>query len=147
MSTSPPPTLPIKSSNDPQPTPQEFGIDIVGEDNRTIIHHKVAAKVFCVFGPEDLQSLPIQSQGNRRVSLQSQLAASQATQNTALGGMGGPRVGKSGLTFDHILSRLQQELAKSRETGSELNSLTGAMVDIQDTLGGSLVSCSILGKR
>ena len=47
--------------------------------------------------------------------------------------------GKSGLTFDHILSRLQGELQKSRETGAELHSLTGAMGDIQDTLSGSLV--------
>ena len=42
-----------------------------------------------------------------------------------LGGMGGmPRqrecepLRKSGLTFDHILSRLQGELQKSRETGA-----------------------------
>ncbi|KZP07502.1 hypothetical protein FIBSPDRAFT_902029 [Athelia psychrophila] len=27
----------------------EFGIDIVGEDNKTVIHHKVAASVVCVF--------------------------------------------------------------------------------------------------
>ncbi|KAI0324737.1 hypothetical protein GY45DRAFT_1230501, partial [Cubamyces sp. BRFM 1775] len=26
----------------------EFGIDIVGEDNKTIVHHKVAARVVCV---------------------------------------------------------------------------------------------------
>ena len=32
---------------------QEFGIDIVNEDNRTIMHHKVAAKAYCVFGLED----------------------------------------------------------------------------------------------
>jgi hypothetical protein len=32
---------------------QEFGIDIISEDNRTIIHHKVAAKVYCVFNAED----------------------------------------------------------------------------------------------
>jgi hypothetical protein len=48
--------------------------------------------------------------------------------------------GKSGLTFDHILSRLQNELQKSRETGAELHGLTGAMSDIQDTLGGAMVS-------
>ncbi|KAG9006813.1 hypothetical protein FRB94_000409 [Tulasnella sp. JGI-2019a] len=120
----------------------EFGIDIVGEDNKTIIHHKVAAKVFCIFTHEDLQSLPMHQQqgGNRRPSLQSQLQAASQVQNSALGGMGAPRAGKSGLTFDHILSRLQTELAKSRETGSELNQLTGTMVDIQDTLGGSLPS-------
>lgn len=59
-----------------------------------------------------------------------------------MGGMGGsmrPPGNKSGLTFDHILSRLQGELQKSRETGAELNSLTGAMNEIHDTLGGGLV--------
>lgn len=32
---------------------QEFGIDIVSDDNKTIIHHKVAAKVFLVLSHED----------------------------------------------------------------------------------------------
>jgi hypothetical protein len=61
-----------------------------------------------------------------------------------LGGMGGGSLGgratKSGLTFDHILGRLQNELQKSREVGAELNGLTSAMNDIQDTLGGGVVS-------
>ena len=60
-----------------------------------------------------------------------------------LGGMGGASLGartnKSGLTFDHILGRLQSELMKSREVGAELSGLTNAMNDIQDTLGGSVV--------
>lgn len=58
-----------------------------------------------------------------------------------MGGMGGGMrpPGKSGLTFEHILSRLQGELQKSRETGAELHTLTGAMNDIHDTLGGNLV--------
>jgi hypothetical protein len=47
---------------------------------------------------------------------------------------------KSGLTFDHILSRLQGELQKSRETGAELQGLNGAMGDISETLSGVLVS-------
>ena len=61
-----------------------------------------------------------------------------------MGGMGGSMrpPGKSGLTFDHILSRLQGELQKSRETGAELHSLNGSMNDIHDTLGGTLVSHS-----
>jgi hypothetical protein len=33
--------------------PQEFGIDIVGEDNKTLIHQKVAARVICVFNEAD----------------------------------------------------------------------------------------------
>jgi hypothetical protein len=49
-------------------------------------------------------------------------------------------LGKSGLVFDHILSRLQGELQKSREMGASLYNLTGPMDDIHDTLGGSLVS-------
>ena len=66
-------------------------------------------------------------------------------QSQALGGMGGMGgsmrpPGKSTLSFDHILSRLQTELQKSRETGAELHSLTTAMNDIHDTLGGSQVS-------
>ena len=67
-------------------------------------------------------------------------------QPQGLGGMGGMgsgsvrAAGKSGLTFDHILSRLQGKLQKGRETGVELHNLTGAMNDIHDMLGGSLVS-------
>jgi hypothetical protein len=34
-------------------TSGEFGIDIIGEDNKTIIHHKVAARVVCVFSDQD----------------------------------------------------------------------------------------------
>jgi hypothetical protein len=59
-----------------------------------------------------------------------------------LGGMGGGNVrspGKSGLTFDNIISWLQGELRKSRETGAEPHNLTGVMNDIHDILGGSLV--------
>jgi hypothetical protein len=63
-------------------------------------------------------------------------------QAQGLGGMGGGGVrppGKSGLTFDHILSRLQGELQKSREMGTELHNLAGAMDGVHDTLGESLV--------
>lgn len=58
-----------------------------------------------------------------------------------IGGMGGSMrpPGKSGLTFEHILNRLQGELQKSRETGSELHSLTGSMNDIHEVLGGNIV--------
>jgi len=45
-------------------------------------------------------------------------------QTQALGGMGG---GSVTLTFDHILSQLQGELQKSREAGTELHNLSGAM--------------------
>jgi hypothetical protein len=125
----------------------------VGEDNKTIIHHKVAATVHCVLTPEDYAQLPIhqppqhhlqhqngyhpQAQQQRRPSVQ------QVQNPGGLGGMGGGpslglsgRSGKSGLTFDHILGRLQTELQKSRETGSDLHGLAGVMTDINETLAG-----------
>lgn len=56
-----------------------------------------------------------------------------------MGGMGGSMrsLGKSGPTFDHVFSRLQNELQKSRETGPELHSLNGSMVEIHEVLGGT----------
>jgi len=159
---------------------QEFGIDIVGEDNKTIIHHKVAARVVCVFNEQDAQVAARAEQHQQHHLQQQQFLQQQATpgapsplttvtgtssgsniiggaggpQNFSfaaaqrrvlaqqgLGGMGGVRPpGKTGLSFDVILSRLQGELQKSRETGAELNSLTGTMNEIHDTLGGNLVS-------
>jgi hypothetical protein len=68
------------------------------------------------------------------------VARRPAMQAQGLGSMGGGSVrppGKSGLTFDHMLRRLQGELQKTRETGAELHNLTGAMNDMHDTLGGS----------
>jgi hypothetical protein len=161
-----------------RPCYQEFGIDIVGEDNKTIVHHKVAARVVCVLTEQDAQAAaraeaqqnpptygaPGQGPGvaggpnafnfagataggsngmpgqpQRRTTMQPQGLM-------GMGGMGGGarQPGKSGLTFDHILSRLQGELQKSRETGAELHSLTGAMNEIHDTLGGNIVSSFIL---
>jgi hypothetical protein len=34
---------------------QELDIDIVGEDNKTIIHHKVATRIVCVSNEQDVQ--------------------------------------------------------------------------------------------
>lgn len=150
---------------------QEFGIDIVGEDNKTIIHHKVAARVVCVFSDQDAQAaaraeaqqspssygalgVPGPSGAAGAFSFAPGAAGAAngmpgAPRRTAMqpqglvgmGGMGGNArpPGKSGLTFDHILSRLQGELQKSRETGAELHSLQGAMNDIHETLGGNIV--------
>jgi hypothetical protein len=182
---------------------KEFGIDIVGEDNKTVIHHKVAARVVCVFSEQDAQvaaraeahqqqqqqtlhqqqhqqqqqymqqahaaaaAVAVGNQGSMAHAGPSGInAASGVTQGQpgsagvgagpyppfsvqrraqlaqqGLGGMGGMRPpGKTGLSFDVVLSRLQGELQKSKQTGHELDTLTGAMHVIQDTLGGSLVS-------
>ena len=48
--------------------------------------------------------------------------------------------GKTGLSYDVILNRLQGEVQKSRETGAELMGLTTAMGDVGDILGGGGVS-------
>ena len=153
-------------------SPQEFGIDIVGEDNKTIVHHKVAARVVCVFTELDAQAAQRaeaqaqqQGAGGYMVGMPNQptpngpfnFVNGQGSSNGAvgpqrrptlqpqglsgMGGMGGNMraPGKSGLTFDHILSRLQGELQKSRETGAELHSLSSGLTEIQDTLGGNLV--------
>ncbi|KAJ7725938.1 hypothetical protein B0H16DRAFT_1781436 [Mycena metata] len=143
----------------------EFGIDIVGEDNKTIIHHKVAARVSCIFTEQQARTDQQQNQGQYSQSpmlaqpgppgssafnfapggpqggpRRPQMPPHQVMNGMGMGGMGGGmrQPGKSGLTFDHILSRLQGELTKSRETGQDLQTLSGAMNDIQDTLGGSL---------
>ena len=147
----------------------------MGEDNKTIIHHKVAARVVCVFSEQDAQ-IAARAEQHQQQQLQQQqfmqhaAAAAQgpgmsqpgpsghgaAAQNfppfsgrgrgqlqPGLGGMGGLRPpGKTGLSFDVILGRLQGELQKSRETGAELTSLSAAMNDIHDTLGGNLVRLS-----
>ncbi|EAU82236.2 hypothetical protein CC1G_12024 [Coprinopsis cinerea okayama7 len=156
----------------------EFGIDIVGEDNKTIIHHKVAARVVCVFTEQDAQvaarAEQHQAQQQQQQYQQSggqgglgmgqpgpsgmnaggapagfnfanqqrrpQLSQPSLSGMSGMGGMGGGMrpPGKSGLTFDVILSRLQGELQKSRETGAELSSLTGAMNEVHDSLSGGL---------
>ncbi|KAL0569495.1 hypothetical protein V5O48_012477 [Marasmius crinis-equi] len=146
----------------------EFGIDIVGEDNKTIIHHKVAARVLCILSEQDLQMAARAEQHQMQHSSLHQQQTQQQQQQlpgpagsafnfsaatgqqppprrpqmsqqgmAGMGGMGGSMrpPGKSGLTFDHILTRLQGELQKSRETGAELHSLTGAMNEIHETLG------------
>ncbi|TRM68625.1 hypothetical protein BD626DRAFT_482302 [Schizophyllum amplum] len=145
----------------------EFGIDIVGEDNKTIIHHKVSARVVCIFSEHDAQvalraeqntqqqqHLPPQQQHQQYSGPSSSFnfnanppprrQVGAPTQNgpaNQLGSLGGPNMrppGKSSISFEHILNRLQGELQKSRETGAELHTITGAMGDIHDTLGGNL---------
>ncbi|KAL0958532.1 hypothetical protein HGRIS_000673 [Hohenbuehelia grisea] len=149
----------------------EFGIDIVGEDNKTIIHHKVAARIVCIFNEQDAQ---IAARAEQHQQSQASLSHHPGSQmhpgpgnNVGSFNFGGPGPsagpaqrrppiqqpgiagmgslggsmrppGKSGLTFDHILSRLQGELQKSRDTGAELHNLNSAMNEIHDTLGGSL---------
>ncbi|GJJ07767.1 hypothetical protein Clacol_001972 [Clathrus columnatus] len=122
----------------------EFGIDIVGEDNKTIVHHKVAARVGCILTPEDAPVVfpPPMSGTNgtqRKPNALAPTPSNTANVNTTgLGSMGAPAGRpRTGLTFEHILSRLQNGLIQSRETGQELGRLGEQMNDIGDTLSGN----------
>ena len=42
----------------------------------------------------------------------------------------------SGLTFDHIVSRIQGELNKSRDVSAELNNVTSSINEIGEILSG-----------
>jgi len=58
-----------------------------------------------------------------------------------MGGLGStgrqaPRTG--GLSFDHILQRLQGELIKTRETGAELGAVANAIGEIGDVMAGGV---------
>ena len=137
------------------------------------MHHKVAARVLCIFNEQDAQnaarmeaqhqqnpptySLAGQGQGMGRNANAFNFAGAnqgagmngvpglqrgQASRGVdPLGGMGGNvrQPMKGGITFQDLLSRLQGELQKSRETGNELTNLNGTMSEIHDTLGGNLV--------
>jgi hypothetical protein len=49
-------------------------------------------------------------------------------------------VRRSGLSFDHILNRLQGELTKMRDRGSELCNVVATLENVGEVLGVSLVS-------
>ncbi|MBW0481156.1 hypothetical protein O181_020871 [Austropuccinia psidii MF-1] len=100
----------------------EFGIDIIADDNKSIVHHKVATKVFLVLNAEDAAAA-----SNFYRSNGPDISLNRRTNRPGVFGGGG---------FDHVLNRLQTELEKSRATGQELNSLNSTINEIHDTLGG-----------
>lgn len=127
----------------------EFGIDIVGEDNKSIIHHKVACRVFLVMTAEEALGLRHDFAALYRGGIAGSTLNHHVVGPGAEGGLrrkmgsGGGGYGAGGsvngmMSFDHILHRLQAELQKSRETAGELGSLNAAMSDIGETLGGGL---------
>ncbi|KAJ7263099.1 hypothetical protein C8J57DRAFT_446882 [Mycena rebaudengoi] len=131
----------------------EFGVDIVSEDNKTVLHRKVVARVTCIFpkfgqvgqqAHDQFATISHGSSFNGAPPPQQQQRRSPQVpmihQGLAgLGGMGGGiRAPGRGLTLDHVFSRLQAELAKSRDTGHDLQVLAGALGNIEETLNGSL---------
>ncbi|KAF7367353.1 FHA domain-containing protein [Mycena sanguinolenta] len=168
----------------------EFGVDIVAEDNKTVLHRKVVARVACVFPSVSSSSSSFSSfSSSSPTSFSSNSASSNSglspsalpgdqfatisatasapfganmlrrpqpqlpgglpipnihhnsgLNNMGMGGMGGlsgaAAATRRALTLDHIFTRLQAELAKSRETGRDLLVLTGALSGVEETLGG-----------
>ncbi|GAA5988152.1 hypothetical protein JCM5350_002201 [Sporobolomyces pararoseus] len=138
----------------------EFGIDILTDDTKTIVHHKVAAKVHLVMNADDaIASSREFNNWYRQAGEQNMQHQNQ--QQSSLGGAGGqggpggqgmmsggggvgaarrparaPINAQNGLSFEHVLSRLQGELQKSRDTGSNLNDVNSTLCDVHDTLGG-----------
>ena len=115
----------------------DFGIDILTDDNKEILHHRVACRVFLVITAEDALKLRNDFTSMYRGGVPGgQLGGA----GVCPGAEGGLRRGKPGFNFDHVIFRLQSELQKSREVGSELSTLSTAVHGIQETLDGSLVS-------
>ncbi|SPO29667.1 uncharacterized protein UTRI_05489 [Ustilago trichophora] len=112
----------------------EFGIDIVGDDNKTIIHHKVACRVYLVLTAEDALSLRHDFASLYRGGMH---GGPLGSNGVGPGAEGGLRRSKAGFSFDHVLSKLQSELQRSKDTWNDLGSLTTTMHDIHETLGGS----------
>lgn len=112
----------------------EFGIDIVGDDNKTIIHHKVACRVYLVLTAEDALSLRHDFASLYRGGMH---GGPLGSNGVGPGAEGGLRRSKAGFSFDHVLSKLQSELQRSKDTWNDLGSLTTTMHDIHETLGGT----------
>lgn len=113
----------------------EFGIDIVGDDNKTIIHHKVACRVYLVLTAEDALGLRNDFASLYRGGMH---GGPLGSNGVGPGAEGGLRKSKAGFSFDHVLSKLQSELQRSKDTWTELGNITHTMNDIHETLGGGI---------
>ncbi|PWZ00025.1 hypothetical protein BCV70DRAFT_161393 [Testicularia cyperi] len=113
----------------------EFGIDIVGDDNKTIIHHKVACRVYLVLTAEDALGLRNDFASLYRGGMH---GGPLGSSGVGPGAEGGLRRSKAGFSFDHVLSKLQSELQKSKDAWNDLGNITNTMHDIHETLGGGI---------
>lgn len=115
----------------------EFGIDILTDDTKQIVHHKVAAKVHLVLNAEDAIASHREINNWYRSAGEQSLNRSRATAPPrSSGGGGGLPSSQSGLSFEHVLSRLQGELQKSRDTGVNLTDVNSTLTIVHDTFSG-----------
>ncbi|GAA5979384.1 hypothetical protein JCM11641_005019 [Rhodosporidiobolus odoratus] len=116
----------------------EFGIDILTDDTKTIVHHKVSAKVHIVLNADDA----LASSREFDHWYRDQQAAQAQQQQLPRGGAGrAQRPGQgggmgNGVGFEHMLSRVQGELQKARDTGANLADVNMTLTQVHDTLGG-----------
>ncbi|GAA5877832.1 hypothetical protein JCM3774_000190 [Rhodotorula dairenensis] len=113
----------------------EFGIDILTDDTKQIVHHKVAAKVHLVLNAEDAIA------SHREINNWYRSAGEQSLNRSRAGGpppraSGGLPSSQSGLSFEHVLSRLQGELQKSRDTGVNLTDVNSTLTVVHETFSG-----------
>lgn len=114
----------------------DFGIDILTDDNKDILHRRVACRVFLVMTPEDALKLRSDFTSLYRGGVH---GGSLGNAGVCPGAEGGFRRGKSNVNVDQVIMRLQSELQKSTMVGSDLRALGTSIQHVHDTLGGGAV--------
>ena len=109
----------------------DFGIDILTDDNKDILHRRVACRVFLVMTPEDALKLRSDFTSLYRGGVH---GGSLGTAGLCPGAEGGFRRNKSNVNVDQVIMRLQSELQKSSMVGSDLHALGTSIQKIHDTL-------------
>lgn len=115
----------------------EFGIDIVSDDSKTIVHHKVAGRVYLVLTAEDALGIRNDFASIYRPNNNNQ-GGTLGGPNVGPGAEGGLRRGKSTISFDHIIGKLQMELQRSREQGQEISNLATTVNEIGEMMDGGV---------
>lgn len=114
----------------------DFGIDILTDDNKDILHRRVACRVFLVISPDDALKLRNDFTSIYRGGIH---GGTLGNAGLCPGAEGGFRRGKPNVNLDQVLGRIQIELHKSNMVGSELRTLSTAIEQIHNTLGGGVV--------
>ena len=114
----------------------DFGIDILTDDNKDILHRRVACRVFLVMTPEDALKLRSDFTSLYRGGVH---GGSLGNAGLCPGAEGGFRRNKSNVNVDKVIMRLQSELQKSSMVGSDLHALGTSIQKIHDTLEGGAV--------
>lgn len=114
----------------------DFGIDILTDDNKDILHRRVACRVFLVMTPEDALKLRSDFTSLYRGGVH---GGSLGNAGICPGAEGGFRRGKSNVSVDQLIMRLESELQKSTMVGSDLRALGSSIQHTHDTLGGGAV--------